>query len=229
LYINFFQPSLKLLSKTRVGAKVIKKYDKAKTPYQRLVNSPCFCKEAKIKLDDTYKKLDPIELLNNIEAQQKIFFNHACVATTRHEGAAITLKDNLLKLSEEITSNPLLNPKLQSEASVNAPIKCNANTKKPRKKLAPRTWRTKEDAFANVWDKISIQLSNNSTLTAKTILNDLIEDKPQSYNLSQLRTLQRRVKSWRKEHLAKEREQRASEITSSDVGKDYLSVAIATS
>ncbi|NDA64655.1 MAG: transposase, partial [Chitinophagia bacterium] len=32
LYINFFQPSLKLLSKKRDGAKVTKKYDKAKTP-----------------------------------------------------------------------------------------------------------------------------------------------------------------------------------------------------
>lgn len=40
LYINFFQPSLKLLSKKREGAKVTKKYNKAKTPYQRLLLSP---------------------------------------------------------------------------------------------------------------------------------------------------------------------------------------------
>ena len=39
LYVNFFQPSLKLLSKTRIGAKVTKKYDEAKTPYQRLLLS----------------------------------------------------------------------------------------------------------------------------------------------------------------------------------------------
>ena len=226
LYINFFQPSLKLLSKTRVGAKVIKKYDKAKTPYQRLINAPGFSKEQKIKLKETYKNLDPIELLNNIEQQQKIFFNLACVATTREKGKAITLKDNLLKLSEEITSNPLLNPKLQSEVSVNHPIKCNANTKKPRKKLAPRTWKTKEDAFALVWDVISTRLAINPALTAKTILDDLIKDKSQSFNLSQLRTLQRRVKYWRKEYLKKEREKIASEITTLDVGKDYLTVAI---
>ena len=226
LYINFFQPSLKLLNKTRVGAKVIKKYDKAKTPYQRLMNAPGFCKEAQKKLHDTYITLDPIELLNNIEIQQKIFFNLACVATTDKKGKAITLKDNLLKLSEEVTSNPLLNPQLQNDVSVNPPIKCNANTKKPRKKLAPRTWKTKEDAFAQIWDEISSQLVDNSTLTAKSILDDLIKENPQTYNLNQLRTLQRRVKNWREEHLAKEREQRASEIASSDVGKDYLSVAI---
>ena len=32
LYVNFFQPSLKLLSKERSGARVTKKYSKAKTP-----------------------------------------------------------------------------------------------------------------------------------------------------------------------------------------------------
>ena len=32
LYVNFFQPALKLISKKREGAKVTKKYDKAKTP-----------------------------------------------------------------------------------------------------------------------------------------------------------------------------------------------------
>lgn len=69
-------------------------------------------------------------------------------------------------------------------------------------------------------------LATNPTLTAKVILNDLIKTKPQSYNISQLRTLQRRVKNWRERHLAKEREQRVSEISSNDIGKDYLSVVI---
>jgi len=35
--INLFTPQQKLLTKTRVGAKVIKTYDKARTPYQRLL------------------------------------------------------------------------------------------------------------------------------------------------------------------------------------------------
>ena len=38
-YINFFQPSLKLLEKERRGAKVSKKYDSAKTPFQRVLLS----------------------------------------------------------------------------------------------------------------------------------------------------------------------------------------------
>ena len=37
LYVNFFQPASKLISKERDGAKVKKKYDEAQTPYQRLL------------------------------------------------------------------------------------------------------------------------------------------------------------------------------------------------
>ena len=39
LYVNFFQPVMKLVAKTRHGAKVHKVYDEARTPYQRLLES----------------------------------------------------------------------------------------------------------------------------------------------------------------------------------------------
>jgi hypothetical protein len=38
--INLFTPQQKLLTKTRVGAKVTKTYDTAQTPYQRLLTHP---------------------------------------------------------------------------------------------------------------------------------------------------------------------------------------------
>jgi len=98
--------------------------------------------------------------------------------------------------------------------------------KKPRKKLDARDWKTHEDAFAIIWDKISLKLTDNPTLTAKIILNDLIKSMPQSYNIGQLRTLQRRVANWRKSNLEKERDQVASAIPSNHFGSDYLSVAI---
>jgi hypothetical protein len=40
LTINFFTPQQKLISKHREGAKVIKRYDTAKTPYQRVLADP---------------------------------------------------------------------------------------------------------------------------------------------------------------------------------------------
>lgn len=39
LFVNFFQPVMKLESKTRVGSKVRKKYDEAQTPCQRVLAS----------------------------------------------------------------------------------------------------------------------------------------------------------------------------------------------
>jgi len=39
LYTNFFQPVRKLIKKERIGSKVIKRYDEAKTPYRRVLAS----------------------------------------------------------------------------------------------------------------------------------------------------------------------------------------------
>ncbi|GAJ23583.1 unnamed protein product, partial [marine sediment metagenome] len=38
-YTNYFQPVVKLVSKTRTGSKVSKKYDAAKTPFRRVLES----------------------------------------------------------------------------------------------------------------------------------------------------------------------------------------------
>ena len=40
---------MKLTEKTRIGNKVIKRYDKAKTPYQRVLDSPYAAVKAKEK------------------------------------------------------------------------------------------------------------------------------------------------------------------------------------
>jgi hypothetical protein len=61
-YVNFFQPQMKLTSKTRQGAKVTKTYDSARTPYQRLLGSPVLSKEAKAALTEMYLSLNPAEL-----------------------------------------------------------------------------------------------------------------------------------------------------------------------
>ena len=50
LYVNFFQPSMKLVHKTRHGAKVHKVYDQAQTPYQRLLRSGVLTKAKRHEL-----------------------------------------------------------------------------------------------------------------------------------------------------------------------------------
>jgi len=67
LYKNFFQPVMKLKSKIRVGAKVKRKYDLPKTPYQRLMESDQIPKETKKELKATYLALNPAQLKRTID------------------------------------------------------------------------------------------------------------------------------------------------------------------
>lgn len=66
LYINFFQPVLKLIAKERIGNKVIRRYDTAKTPYQRVIERKDISLEAKARLTHLYVQLNPVALHNSI-------------------------------------------------------------------------------------------------------------------------------------------------------------------
>jgi hypothetical protein len=62
LYTNYFQPLRKLVDKERVGAKVRKRYDKAQTPYRRLVNLGVLSADQAHQLELTYRRLNPVAL-----------------------------------------------------------------------------------------------------------------------------------------------------------------------
>lgn len=65
-YVNFFQPTMKLVSKTRHGAKVHKVYDTARTPYQRLLESGVLTPAEEAQLAATYRGLNPVKLLRQL-------------------------------------------------------------------------------------------------------------------------------------------------------------------
>jgi hypothetical protein len=66
--INFFSPQQKLVSKQRVGAKVIKKYDAARTPYQRVLADPTVSKKIKTGLTRRYRTFNPAQIRRDIIA-----------------------------------------------------------------------------------------------------------------------------------------------------------------
>jgi len=70
LYTNFFQPVRKLIKKERIGSKVIKRYDEAKTPYRRVLESPNIKDEIKVQLRKEYAMLNPAELKRKITKLQ---------------------------------------------------------------------------------------------------------------------------------------------------------------
>jgi len=72
---NFFCPNLKLLSKTRKGAKTIRKYSPPQTPYQRLLESKHLSPEQKQKLQNRFQQLNPLQLKREIEQKLKSVLN----------------------------------------------------------------------------------------------------------------------------------------------------------
>ena len=68
LYMDFFQPTMKLLDKTRNGAKVHKVYDIARTPYQRLLEADVLTEAKQQELAATYQGLNPVLLLKQINS-----------------------------------------------------------------------------------------------------------------------------------------------------------------
>jgi len=69
-YTNFFQPVMKLMEKTRSGSRVTKRHDRARTPYQRVLESPCISEEEKEMLRDLYLQLNPVALKREITRLQ---------------------------------------------------------------------------------------------------------------------------------------------------------------
>ena len=67
LYTNFFQPVLKLVAKEAVDKKIIKRYDTAATPYQRLLASKHITLEIKARLTNIYVQLNPVKLRTSID------------------------------------------------------------------------------------------------------------------------------------------------------------------
>jgi hypothetical protein len=71
LYINFFQPSFKLKSKTRDGARVHKVYFAPATPCDRLLAHDSVEPAIKEKLKAQFKGLDPVRLLQESCGENK--------------------------------------------------------------------------------------------------------------------------------------------------------------
>lgn len=71
---NYFMPQMKLISKDKIGSKTKKKYDKPKTPYQRLMECPTLDQAVKDKLRETKAALNPFKL--QAELQEKLALFH---------------------------------------------------------------------------------------------------------------------------------------------------------
>jgi predicted RNA-binding protein Jag len=176
LYVNYFQPSFKLLVKRREGAKVKRLYSKPMTPADRLLVHSMVSEDDKEALRAERSRLDPIKLLHKIRDIQ------AALADMASPGYGIRPGRDLDDFLSQL-------PKLWKAGEVRP------THRKPGE--APRCWRTRPDPFEDIWPQVLYRLGENPDASAKSLFEQLIVKYPGKFQIGQLRTLQRRVKEWR--------------------------------
>jgi len=81
LYLNHFKAVRRQVSKDRVGAKYVRRYEKvARTPYQRVLDHPAVAESVKEKLRQEHATLNPLVLKREMDKLLSIVNNHQ----TRH-------------------------------------------------------------------------------------------------------------------------------------------------
>jgi len=176
LYINFFQPSFKLKSKRREGARVHKQYHAPETPCRRLLQREDIAPEKKQALRLQMESLDPVLLLKQLrEAQDTV---RAFSQSSALEAVPPDVVSFVGSLSSAWRSGEV----------------------RPTHRQEPkqgRAWRTRLDPFAEVWPVLLGWLEEKPDLDAKEMLKRLQASGYGVFPDCQLRTLQRRVRVWR--------------------------------
>ena len=186
LYVNFFQPSFKLESKTREGSRVIKRY----LPPPRclvigfwLLASGCLGEASAAKLREQQLSLDPVVLLHEIRQAQEALasFTEAGMIMAPPAGNGEDVGTFLRGLTTAWKDGEV-RPTHRSKAQ------------------KPHWWRNRADPFEHTWPTAEQWLRSEPGVSAKELMDRLATMFPDVYaTKAQLRTLQRRVKAWRGE------------------------------
>jgi hypothetical protein len=199
LYVNFFQPSMKLQAKTRAGSRVRRSYDQAATPLQRLLTTDVLDAAKRERLEALYRTLDPVLLLRQIAVLQDALWRHAVVGTRAAESkGAAEVHANAVRFHAATCSSA------SGDGEARGADDGNDTHEQSRRKYhrtlkasQPRWWRTRSDPFEDVWHEVEGWLQGAPERTAKAIFEELQQRYPGRFSDGQVRTLQRRVSNWR--------------------------------
>ncbi len=76
LYQNHFMSTQKLLTKEKINSKYRRRHERAKTPYQRILESPHIDDKIKMEMAILHQKLNPFTIKNMIEKKLKNIFRY---------------------------------------------------------------------------------------------------------------------------------------------------------
>jgi hypothetical protein len=183
LYVNFFQPSFKLKSKTREGSQVTKRYFIPMTPCERLIASGCLDEASSARLRQQLANLDPVTLLREIREVQEVLAGFVRTGSATYQASANSLDiDTFVRGLATTWKSGDARPTHRRKAST------------------AHWWRTRVDPFEHTWPTVEQWLENEAGVSAKELMHRLAAMMPDVYSTTaQLRTLQRRVKAWRSE------------------------------
>src|SRR3989440_1371334 len=192
LYVNCFQPSMKLLSKQRDGKKVRYVYDPAKTPLQRLFLSGVLPEQKQQELTEVAQALDPIRLFQQLEQLQQAVFPSAvnCSPVISPIPSASILVFSV----DDCTVGKL--PEERSIPDPAAGLQTLYREQERRKRVLG--WRrTHKDSFEGEWEQILSWLVANPERSSGDIFRELQRLSPGRYQPLQIRTLQRGMRKIR--------------------------------
>ena len=206
LYVNVFQPSMKLRQKTRDGSRVRRIYDQAATSLQRLFAADVLTASQRERLETTYQALDPVLLLRQIEILpgtrwRVSLWRHAVIrpVATEPEGVAEPKTD---AVRFDVAACGLADGDApEGEQGRDEQDRSRRKYHRTVTASQPRWWRTRLDPFADVWREVEGWLRTAPERTAKAMFQDLQDRHPGQFTDSHMRTLQRRVKEWRERAL----------------------------
>jgi hypothetical protein len=207
LYVNCFQPSMKLLSKQRDGKKVRRVYDAAKTPLQRLLLSDILPAHKQQELLEVVQALDPIGLFQQVEQLQQAVFRCAVGCSPF---ISSPLSDPLYVFSvDQCTAG-----KLPDEGSFPNPATGleSLYREQERRKRVLGWRRTHRDPFEGEWEQITSWLVANPERSSGDIFRELQRLSPGRYQPLQIRTLQRGMRKIRAHLLETVEEQWQEEV-----------------
>ena len=180
LYVNFFQPSFKLLSKRRDGARVSKRYHPPATPSQRLLADPRTPAAVCERVAELSATLDPIRLLRQMRAHQQRLVDIADGPVAEPEDAAVAPLEQFLAGLRTAWAEGEARP------TANPPAK-------------PKRERRRPDPLVKVTERLHGWFEAEPWSTSRELLERLQEAHPGEYSDSLLRTVHHRVKVWRRE------------------------------
>src|SRR5690242_11901877 len=156
LYVNCFQPSMKLLSKQRDGKKVRYVYDPAKTPLQRLLQSGILSTEKQQELNAVAQSLDPLRLLHELERLQQALF-HCAVEGNPFVSHASSWPIRVFAVEQCRTDLGPVEGNIPNSPTGPATL----YQEQERRKRVLGWRRTHKDPFAGEWERITSWLQAN--------------------------------------------------------------------